>query len=136
MNYKSLFTTALCGLILFGGNSSNLLAQHNRPGHHQPVKKVKPKAPYNGTRGQYPESSDRLLTDKDIEHQTPWGLKVMMNEIYARHGFVFTDATLRKHFRKEKWYKGRERRMRNIRLTRTEEQNIEFIRQHQPKAKN
>jgi hypothetical protein len=87
------------------------------------------------TPGQYPESSERLLTETDVEHVTPWGLKVMMNEIYARHGYVFTDATMKKHFRKEKWYKGKERKMKNIKLSDTEIQNIAFIKQHQNKAK-
>jgi hypothetical protein len=88
-----------------------------------------------GTPGQYPESSERLLTEQDLEHVTPWGMKVMQNEIYARHGYIFKEAALRKHFRKEKWYKGKERNMKNIKLTDTEVQNIAFIKRHQNKAK-
>jgi hypothetical protein len=60
----------------------------------------------------------------------------MQNEIYARHGYIFKDATMRKHFRKEKWYKGREKNFNNIKLTDIEIQNIAFIKSHHPKAKH
>ncbi|RYD51123.1 MAG: YARHG domain-containing protein [Sphingobacteriales bacterium] len=94
---------------------------------------VKRKRSAFGTAGQYPESTDRLLTQKDVENATPWGLKVMQNEIYARHGYVFTDAELKKHFRKEDWYKGKERTLKKIKLTSTETQNITFLKAQQPK---
>jgi hypothetical protein len=76
-----------------------------------------------------------LLTEKDVEHQTPWGMKVMMNEIYARQGFIFKEADLKKHFAKEKWYKRKDRNMSKIKLSDTEVQNIAFIKQHMPAAK-
>ncbi len=86
-----------------------------------------------GTLGQYPESTDRLLTEKDVENATPWGLKVMQNEIYARHGYVFKESDLKAHFRKEKWYKGRERSLKKIKLTEMEKQNVAFLKAQQPK---
>lgn len=85
--------------------------------------------------GQYPESTERLLTEKDLEHQTAWGMKVMLNEIYARKGYVFRDADLRKHFKSEKWYRGRERNFNKIKLTPTEIQNVAYIKQWQNRPK-
>jgi hypothetical protein len=85
--------------------------------------------------GQFPESSERLLTEKDVEHQTPWGMKVMLNEIYARQGYKFREADLRKHFAKEKWYRGREKSLNKIKLTPIEIQNIAFIKRYQRNAK-
>ena len=98
-------------------------------------KATKPKKKTSHLPGQFPESSERLLTEKDVEHQTPWGMKVMLNEIYARQGYIFKDADLRKHFAKEKWYKGKERSLSKIKLTQTEVQNIDFIKKYQKNAK-
>jgi hypothetical protein len=121
----------LCALLL-AADLPAAYAQRSHPKHRKArVHKTKSKT----TPGQYPESSERLLTEKDMEHMTPWGLTVMENEIYARHGYVFRDADLRKHFRGEKWYKGKYRSMKSLKLTDTERQNISFIRRHKPKAK-
>ena len=86
--------------------SGRLLAQ-KKSSKSQKAKKPKKKSSH--LPGQFPESSERLITEKDVEHQTPWGMKVMLNEIYARQGYIFKDADLRKHFAKEKWYRGRQR---------------------------
>lgn len=126
-----LFCTLVTALTLAAdvpaANAQHSRAKHRRTSLH--------KTKSNTTPGQYPESSERLLTEKDMEHLTPWGLTVMENEIYARHGFIFSHADLRKHFRTEKWYKGKYRSMKSIKLTDTEQKNIAFIRSHKPKAK-
>lgn len=77
--------------------------------------------------GQYPEASERTLTATDLEHKSEWGRKVMMNEIYARHGLIFTEPDLRKHFNGESWYKGTKKNVDN-KLTPVERQNIALIR--------
>lgn len=133
MKFRSLII-ALTGLMLLSGTTyQSAFAQKTGKSKTKTTKQMVSKS--STTAGQYPESSERLLTEKDIEHVTPWGMKVMLNEIYARHGFVFKDATLKKHFRKERWYKGTERNMKNIKLTDTEIQNVAFLKQHQPKAR-
>src|SRR5690348_8684814 len=33
--------------------------------------------------GQFPEGSERMLGDKDLNYLSEWGLKIMLNEIYA-----------------------------------------------------
>jgi hypothetical protein len=113
--------------------SGRLLAQNKNASKSKKAKKTTKKSSL--LPGQFPESSERLITEKDVEHQTPWGMKVMLNEIYARQGYIFKDADLRKHFAKEKWYKGKERSLNKIKLTRMEVQNIEFIKNYQKNAK-
>ena len=135
MKQSRIYIIALCCLLAMATAQPAALAQKSKSSSHATTVKKTTRKTVSTTPGQYPESSERLLTEKDVEHVTPWGLKVMMNEIYARHGYVFTDAAMKKHFRKEKWYKGKERKMKNIKLTDTEIQNIAFIKQHQNKAK-
>ena len=132
MKHNKLLAAALCAILLINTDAPAAFAQKG-PVRHKTVKVVRTKS--RVTPGQYPESSERLLTQRDIEHQTPWGMKVMMNEIYARHGYVFKDAVLRKHFRGEKWYRGKERRLSAIKLSDTEVMNVAFIKDHEAQAK-
>lgn len=80
--------------------------------------------------GQYPEASERLLTEKDLEYQTAWGKKIMLHEIYARKGIIFKDDALAKHFRRESWYKGKKAHIPAKALSSIERQNIAFIEAH------
>jgi len=41
----------------------------------------------------------------DLESKTPAELRLLRNEIYARHGRQFKSADLRKYFSKQPWYK-------------------------------
>ncbi len=115
--------------------SGRLLAQKSNAGKSRKARKTSVKKSSSLLPGQYPESSERLLTEKDVEHQTPWGMKVMENEIYARHGYIFRDADLKKHFKTEKWYRGRQRAFNKIKLSPIEVQNVSFIKRYQQKAK-
>ena len=56
--------------------------------------------------GRYPEGSTRYLTAYDLVGKSKWELKVMRNEIYARHHYIFKSADLQEHFAKEPWYYG------------------------------
>ena len=117
--------------LLTVSDATDLLAQHRRSSHSRKTNTTHRKKPASRYPGQFPESSERLLTDRDVEHQTIWGMRVMMNEIYARHGYIFRERDLRKHFATEKWYRGKERDLRKITLTPTEIQNIAFIKNAQ-----
>ena len=77
--------------------------------------------------GQYPEASERELTAADLQHKSDWGKKVMLNEIYARHGLIFTEPDLKRHFNGESWYRGTKKNVDNS-LTALERQNIALIR--------
>jgi hypothetical protein len=54
--------------------------------------------------GAYPQSSSRLLTEVDVENLRPSELRIMRNEIYARHGYSFKLAEMRAHFDPLPWY--------------------------------
>jgi hypothetical protein len=81
--------------------------------------------------GFYPEGSTRPLNESDTRYLTKWGHKVMLNEIYARHGMTFTDDDLKSHFGRFEWYNPRSANVQSD-LTELEKQNIEFLNNHQP----
>jgi len=76
--------------------------------------------------GEFPEGSSKILTDKNVEFLSKWGLKVMLNEIYARHGMTFTDGDLQNHFKREDWYTGSKDNV-DDQLSDKEKRNIIFI---------
>ena len=59
---------------------------------------------YDPKAGKYPQSSTRKLTAKDVENLKNEELRLMRNEIYARHGYSFKLADMRDHFDKLDWY--------------------------------
>ncbi len=59
---------------------------------------------YNTKAGQYPQSSIKDLKESDVENLRPADLRIMRNEIYARHGYGFKLADMRAHFEKQDWY--------------------------------
>ena len=76
--------------------------------------------------GEFPEGSSKVLTEKNIKFLSQWGIKVMLNEIYARHGMIFTDQSMIIHFRHAAWYKGTKNTV-DDRLSATERKNVRFI---------
>lgn len=106
-----------------GATASNNKEQNNKQlykrGHNRERLK-------SGTPGYFPEGSDRLLTDDDLEYLTEWGLAVMKNEIYARHGMIFPDGMIKDHFEAQPWYHATSSSVRN-KLTTTERSNLYFI---------
>lgn len=59
---------------------------------------------YNAKAGKYPQSSSQVLKEADVENLKPAELRVMRNEIYARHGYSFKLADMREYFDKLDWY--------------------------------
>jgi len=53
-------------------------------------------------------------------------IRFVINEIYARHGYIFGDKQLNSYFRSIKWYKPRNRKVDQL-LTPLEKQNIYFL---------
>ena len=56
----------------------------------------------------------------------------MLNEIYARHGMIFKDDALQRHFKEQKWYKPMSYNVFS-QLSKTEKQNVTFLINNQPK---
>ena len=76
--------------------------------------------------GKYPEGSTRLLTYGDVAGKPAWELKIMKNEIYARHGYIFKTPELRSYFESQSWYKPMYDDVTNL-LNNIEIQNAAFI---------
>jgi hypothetical protein len=83
--------------------------------------------------GKYPEASSRYLTDRDLAGRTRWELKIMRNEIFARHGCRFQTEEMRRYFNEQEWYEPRYDEV-SSRLTEVEIANIELIKQYEAGA--
>ena len=53
-----------------------------------------------------PNSSRKKLTRADLKGFSKKKLKLARNEIYARHGRLFTDEFLQDYFNSKDWYEG------------------------------
>ena len=85
---------------------------------------------YDPKAGEYPQSSSRLLTEKDVENIRPADLRIMRNEIYARHGYTFQMSDMRKHFDDQGWYMAVSQDITD-RLTEKEKKNAELIKRYE-----
>jgi len=80
--------------------------------------------------GNYPQASERLLTNSDIAGLSKWQLKIMRNEIYARHGYIFKTDDMRSYFNQQSWYSPQYEDISTF-LSKIEKANIEFIKKHE-----
>ena len=78
--------------------------------------------------GYYHITSSRKLTEEDVKGKTKHELRIMRNEIYARHGYIFQNLELREHFMQRPWYKPTTI---NVTFNDIEEYNIRFIKLHE-----
>ena len=53
-----------------------------------------------------PQSSERLLTDSDVDGMSYGELQMAINEIYARHGRKFSSQSVQNYFDGQSWYQG------------------------------
>ncbi len=84
--------------------------------------------------GDFPEASLRDLTDDDLDDLTAEELRLMRNEIMARHGHRFSDPELAAHFGAQPWYRPTDGNAED-RLTAVERRNIERIRKAEKQAR-
>lgn len=55
--------------------------------------------------GQYTFTSQRLVTANELSNYSSSDLKIMRNEIYARHGYIFKKGgEMESYFKKQPWY--------------------------------
>jgi hypothetical protein len=78
----------------------------------------------------YPEASNRNLTSEDLAGKTLWELKIMRNEIFARHGYKFKSQDMKEYFSKQKWYKPEYDDV-TSKLTEVENANIKMIKEYE-----
>ncbi|MFT5819663.1 MAG: hypothetical protein ACI8ZM_000888 [Crocinitomix sp.] len=86
----------------------------------------KRKFEYEDDLGTYPEASQRLLTEDDLNNLGEYELTEMRNEIYARHGYCFKNKEWRSVFESYDWYMPMGTDIRG-KLTDVEVENIELI---------
>lgn len=78
---------------------------------------------YNGI---YPQASKRYLTNSDVSGLSQWDLKIMRNEIFARHGYIFQTDEMKNYFSEKSWYAPKYSDVNNM-LTKIEKENIALI---------
>ncbi|PID58806.1 hypothetical protein CSB45_02060 [candidate division KSB3 bacterium] len=84
--------------------------------------------------GKYPEASLKYLTDHDLENKSQEDLSIMRNEIFARHGHVFTRPHMKAYFENQSWYVPRTDDV-YAQLSDIEKANIELIQHYERQAK-
>lgn len=85
---------------------------------------------YEAGVGDYPEASQRLLKEEDVNNQPPDVLRIMRNEIYARHGYNFKNKDMRAYFDGQTWYMPWNTDVRAL-LTATEQKNEKLIKRYE-----
>lgn len=81
-----------------------------------------------------PQSDKRLLTEADLNDVYAWNIYRAKNEIYARHGYVFSNAEDQSYFKYMSWY--RENPAFDVsQLSSVERQNAEFLEQYSQRLK-
>lgn len=83
--------------------------------------------------GKYPDGSQRLLTYEDIRNLSQYNLRIMRNEIYARHGFIFQNTEMYNYFSSQSWYSARYNDISGM-LSSIEKTNIVFIKKYEHDA--
>jgi curli biogenesis system outer membrane secretion channel CsgG len=68
-----------------------------------------PPASTNAAGMRYPEASQRALSAAELAPLSKAELKLMRNEIYARHGYIFQTKDMRDYFSRQPWYTPRQR---------------------------
>jgi len=86
--------------------------------------------PTTPSKYKYPQGSERILTDSDLQNISKHDLRIMRNEIFARHGYIFKSDDLKEYFKNQDWYTPKYEDV-NSMLTSIEKKNIEFIKSHE-----
>lgn len=74
--------------------------------------------------GKYPEGSKIYLDESDlVVYYGKDELKIMRNEIFARHGYIFQTDDMRTYFSKQSWYKPERTNVDNL-LSKIEKKNV------------
>ena len=80
--------------------------------------------------GKYLQASERFLTSEDVMKLNKYELKIMRNEIFARHGYIFKTDDMKAYFESQSWYVPQYNDVTSL-LTEIEKRNIEFIKNYE-----
>lgn len=75
-------------------------------------------------------SDSVLITEGELEKLDDKTVELIKNEIYARHGYIFTNRALKKYFENFNWYEPSEEYSPNL-LNPTEKANLKTIKKFQ-----
>ena len=78
--------------------------------------------------GDYPITRVRKLVFADIANLSKSQLRIMRNEIYARHGYIFSSPDLTSYFGSKPWYIPTSK---TVNLNSIESYNVNFIKQYE-----
>lgn len=76
--------------------------------------------------GLFPQASTRSLQKVELVKMPVSYLRIMRNEIFARHGYKFRSEDMQKHFKKQDWYQPQFEKV-DTKLTSLEKENIALI---------
>lgn len=79
-------------------------------------------------------SDSVLITEDELEKLDDKTVELIKNEIYARHGYIFTNRALKKYFESFNWYEPNEEYSPNL-LNPTEKANLKTIKKFQSREK-
>lgn len=79
-------------------------------------------------------SDSVLITEGELEKLDDKTVELIKNEIYARHGYIFTNRALKKYFESFNWYEPNEEYSPNL-LNPTEKANLKTIKKFQSRGK-
>ena len=82
--------------------------------------------------GRYPYTSQRKVVFNDVAFMSNADLRIMRNEIYARHGYIFDSQDLRDYFSRQSWYRPVSKK---VTLTAIEKYNVLFIQDFEKRLK-
>lgn len=88
---------------------------------------------YKPDAGSYPETSTKTLAVSDVNNMLKQELRIMRNEIYARHGYSFKKKDMREYFDAQEWYMPMHTDIRTN-LTEVEKKNVTLIRRYEDYA--
>lgn len=104
--------------------------QENNSTNSQNNKEINTPKEQSKSSCKYQQASEKILTSTDVSNLTKTELKIMRNEIYARHGYIFKTSDLKLYFESQSWYTPRYSDVTSL-LTSLEKSNIEFIRRYE-----
>jgi len=81
-------------------------------------------------KGRYVFASERLLTKDDIAGLSYSDLRIMRNEIFARHGYIFKTKDMQEYFNAQSWYIPRFSDV-SDQLNEIEKKNVAFIKSYE-----
>ena len=80
--------------------------------------------------GRFPQASQRILRVSDVQTFSKDDLKIMRNEIFARHGLIFQTNEMRTYFQNQNWYAPKHNDVSTM-LTDIEKSNIQLIQRYE-----